>query len=77
MVTMQITLTPEINTVIEIVKARFNLKSKKEALKKIIEFYENEVIYPIKPEYIKKLKEIDKEKTISRKQLMKSLGNKK
>jgi hypothetical protein len=74
MVTMQITLTPEINEVIELVKARFNLKSKKEALKKIIEFYENEVIYPIKPEYVRKLKKLDKEKTISRERLMKEIG---
>ena len=73
MTTMQIKLAPEEDMTLQIVKARFNLKTKKEALTKIIRFYEDEIIYPVKYDYMKKLKAIDKEKTVSRKQLMKEL----
>jgi len=54
------------NRVLGIVKAKYGLKNKNQALNLVIEAFEQELLEPsIRPEYLEKLKKIDKEKGIS------------
>jgi len=58
-------LNDEANQVINIVKAKYGLRDKSQAINKMAEEYENEVLEPeLRPEYIESLKEFKKEKTI-------------
>ena len=53
------------NRVLGIVKAKYGLKNKNQALNLVIDAYEQEMLEPeLRPEYIKKLKRIDREKGI-------------
>ncbi len=53
------------NRVLGIVKAKYGLKNKNQAFNLVIEAFEQELLEPgIKPEYLEKLKKIDKEKGI-------------
>lgn len=53
------------NRVINIVKAKENLKDKSDAINLIIESYGKEMLEPeLKPEFIKELLEAQKEKTL-------------
>ena len=53
------------NQVLNIVKAQYDLKDKSEAIEKVVDIYEEEVMEPeLKPEYIEKIKKIRKEKSI-------------
>ena len=53
------------NQVLNIVKAQYGLKDKSEAIEKVVDIYEEEVMEPeLKPEYIEKIKKIRKEKSI-------------
>ena len=47
--------------VLNIVKAKYRLRNKNDALKIVIREYENKLEPELKPEYIKKLKRIEKE----------------
>ena len=54
------------NRVLGIVKAKYGLKNKNQALNLVIEAFEQELLEPeIRPEYLEKLKRIDKEKGIT------------
>ena len=58
------------NRVINVVKAKYGLKDKSEAINRMAEEYEDEVLEPeIRPEYLKKLEKISKEKPIKIKNL--------
>lgn len=49
--------------ILNIVKAKFGLKNKSQAVAMLIKIYEDSFLEPeLKPEYIKKLERIDKEK---------------
>jgi len=53
------------NRVLGIVKAKYGLKNKNQALNLVIKAFEQELLEPeIRPEYFEKLKKIDKEKGI-------------
>jgi len=53
------------NRILNIVKAKFGLKDKSEAINVMAEQYEQELLEPqLRPEYVKKLKKIKKEKGI-------------
>ena len=53
------------NRVLGIVKAKYGLKNKNQAFNLVIEAFEQELLEPeIRPEYLEKLKRIDKEKGI-------------
>ena len=57
-----IEIPKEVNQVLNIVKARFGLKTKSEAITKVVVEYGGEMLEPeLRPEYIEKLKKIDKE----------------
>lgn len=53
------------NRILEIVKAKFGLKNKTQALALILKTFEQQMLEAeLRPEYLKKLKIIDKEKAI-------------
>ncbi len=55
----------EINQTLNIIKAQHNLKNKVEAITLVVTVYKNEHIEPeLRPEYIEKLKKLEKEKGI-------------
>ena len=65
MVQAIINIENETNRVLNIVKAKFGLKDKSEAINIMAEQYEQEILEPqLRPEYIEKLKGIKKEKGI-------------
>ena len=50
---------------LNIVKAKYGLRDKSEAINKMAEEYEYEVLEPeLRPEYVQKLRKIQKEKTV-------------
>jgi len=62
MVQAMIEIPEEANHILNIVKARYNLKTKSEAIAKIvIECGENIIEPELRPEYLEKLKKIEKE----------------
>lgn len=65
MVQAFINITKHINQVINIVKAKYNLKDKSEAINLIAKKYEAEILEPgYKIEFIKKIKSTSKENRI-------------
>ena len=55
------------NRILNIVKAKYGLKDKSEAINLMSEQYEEEVLEPeLRPEYVEKLERIDKEGSVSR-----------
>ncbi len=66
MVQSIIDLEDRIDRILNIVKAKFGLKNKSQAVAMIAKIYEESFLEPeLKPEYLEKLKRIDKEKGIS------------
>ena len=62
MVQAMIDISEEVNHILNIVKARYKLKDKSEAISKIvIECGENIIEPELRPEYLKKLEKIEKE----------------
>jgi hypothetical protein len=62
MVQAMINISKNTNQVLNIVKARFNLKDKSEAIEKVVLDYGGEFLEPeLRPEYIQKIKRIEKE----------------
>ncbi len=62
------------NRIINIVKAKYDLKNKSQAINKIAEEFGTTLLEPqLRPEYVKKLKKIEKEGTISEKEFEKIL----
>ena len=65
MVQAMIDIPEEANHVLNIIKARYNLNTKSEAIAKIVLECGSNIIEPeIRPEYLAKLKKIKKEKGI-------------
>lgn len=65
MVQAMINISKQTNQVLNIVKARYNLKDKSQAIEKAVLGYGTELLEPeLRPEYIEKLKRIEKEKGI-------------
>lgn len=65
MVKAIINIDERTNRVLNIIKAKYGLKDKSAAIIKMAEEYEEEILEPeLKPEYIEKLKEIEKQETI-------------
>lgn len=65
MPTAIVELNDKANRVVNIVKAIYNLKDKSQALNKMAEEYEQEILeMQLRPEYLKKLKRIEKEKSL-------------
>ena len=65
MVQAIININERTNQVLNIVKAKYNLRDKSEAINVMAEKYEENLLEPeLRPEYIKKAKRIMKEKAI-------------
>ncbi len=65
MPTAIVKINEKANHVINIIKAKYDLRDKSEAINKMAEEYEKELLEPeLRPEYLEKLKKIEKEKTI-------------
>lgn len=66
MVQAMIEIPEEANQILNIVKARYNLKTKSEAIAKIVIECGGNILEPeLRPEYLEKLQKIEKEKGIS------------
>lgn len=82
MISARVVLEPYANKVLNVVKAKYDLKDKSEALNKFIEIYgENEVEPELREDYIARVKGIEKRhfakygyKTMTRKELDKLFG---
>jgi hypothetical protein len=65
MVQAVITLGEHQDRVLTIVKGKFGLKNKSEAINLVIEKYEEELLEPeLRPEFIEEMKKIEKEPTV-------------
>ena len=75
MVQAIITLNEHENRVLNIIKGKFGLKNKSEAVNLIINEYEKEFLEPeLRPEFIEKMKEREKEPTVKVKNFKKHFG---
>ncbi len=63
------------NRVLNIIKAKYDLKDKSQAINRMAEEFGKNLLEPqLRLEYVKKLKKIEKEGTISEKEFEKMLG---
>ncbi len=63
------------NRVINVVKGKFGLRNKSEAIRLIINEYEKELLEPeLKPEYIEKMKKREKEPSVKVKDFREHFG---
>lgn len=75
MPTAIVKLNDETNRVVNIVKAMYNLNDKSQAINKMAEEYEYEILeMQLRPEYLKKLKKIEKEKSVKIKDIDEYFG---
>ncbi len=66
MVQAMIKISEEANHILNIVKARYNLKTKSEAISKIVIECGANILEPgLRPEYLEKLQKLEKEKGVS------------
>jgi len=65
MVQAMINISPEANHVLNIVKARYALKDKSEAIMRVVEEYGHDILEPeLRPEFIEEMKKVSKEGTV-------------
>lgn len=65
MVQAMIKIPNEVNHILNIVKAKYRLKTKSEAIARIVAEYGTDLLEPeLRPEYITKLNKLEKEKGI-------------
>ncbi len=63
MVKAMINISKEANQVLNVVKAKYDLKDKSEAIDKVVIAYGDKLMQPeLRPEYVEKLQRIKKEK---------------
>lgn len=63
------------NRVINVIKAKYDLRDKSQAINKMAEEFEEFILEPeLRPEYVEKLRKIEKEKTIKIKDFEKEFG---
>ena len=75
MVQAIINLNEHENRVLNIIKGKYGLKNKSEAVNLIIKEYEKELLEPeLRPEYIEKMGEREKEPTVKVKDFKKHFG---
>ena len=75
MVQAMIQISDKANKILNIVKARYSLKDKSDAIEKVvIEFGEDFLEPQLRPEFIQNMKERQKEKTVKVKDFRKHFG---
>ncbi|MDP3882134.1 MAG: DUF2683 family protein [Nanoarchaeota archaeon] len=61
-----IEIPEEVNQILNIVKARYNLKDKSEAISKVVTDYGLEILEPqLRPEFIERMSNVKEEKAIT------------
>lgn len=66
MVKAIINISNDVNQILNIVKAKYNLKDKSQAIERVVLEFGEELMEPnIKPNYVKKIKTISKGKKVS------------
>jgi len=74
MVKAMIQISRKANNVINVVKAKYELDNKSQAINKMADLFSESLLEPqLRPEYERKLKKIEKEGTISEKEFEKML----
>ncbi len=74
MVQAVVKISERSNRVLNIVKAKYGLRTKSEAINIMAERYESELLEPgLRPEYVKKLKKIEEEGTFPEEEFKKRL----
>ena len=75
MVQAIINIDEKTNRILNILKAKYGLKDKSQAIDIMAQQYEKELLEPeLRPEYIKKMKKRQKEKTVEIKDFRKHFG---
>ena len=75
MVQAIINIDEKTNRILNILKAKYGLKDKSQAIDKMAQQYEEEILEPeLRPEFIKKMKKRQKEKTVEIKDFKKHFG---
>jgi len=75
MVQAMININEEANRVLNIIKAKYGLKDKSEAINLVVKEYEERFLEPeLRPEFIEKIKLIEKQKSIRVKDFAKRYG---
>ena len=75
MVQAMIQISDQANQILNIVKARYGLKDKSDAIEKVVIKFGEDFLEPqLRPEFIQKMKERQKEKTIKVKDFRKHFG---
>ena len=75
MVQAVINLNERENRILNIVKGKYGLKNKSEAVNLIINEFEKEILEPeLRPEYVEKMKKREKESTVKVKDFRKHFG---
>jgi hypothetical protein len=65
MVQAMINISKHTNHILNIIKAKYELKNKSEAIDLMAERYEEEIMEPeLRPEYVRKMEKVGKEKVI-------------
>ena len=65
MVQAMIEIPEEVNHILNIVKAKYNLRTKSDAISRIVAEYGTDLLEPeLRPQYVEKLKKLEKEKGI-------------
>ncbi|MFQ6056598.1 MAG: DUF2683 family protein [Methanosarcinales archaeon] len=65
MVQATINISEKSNKILNLVKSKYGLKNKSQAIEKIIESYGEDILEPeLRPEFIERMKEIEHEPTI-------------
>ena len=74
MVQAMINIQERTNRVLSIVKAKYGLKDKSQAIDLVVTAYEQKILEPqVRPEYIKKLKQIKKGKYLTQQEFEKEV----
>ncbi|MEK6899677.1 MAG: DUF2683 family protein [Nanoarchaeota archaeon] len=75
MVQAMIQISDEANQILNIVKARYGLKDKSDAIEKVVIEFGEEFLEPqLRPEFIQKMKERQNERTLKVKDFRKHFG---
>jgi len=75
MVQAVVNLNEHENRVLNIIKGKYGLRNKSEAISVVISEYEKELLEPeLRPEYVEKLKTREKESTVKVKDFRKHFG---
>ncbi|MFO7619204.1 MAG: DUF2683 family protein [Thermoplasmata archaeon] len=75
MVQAVVNLNEHENRILNIIKGKYGLRNKSEAISVVISEYEKELLEPeLRPEYVEKLKKREKEPTVKVKDFRKHFG---